>query len=266
MGATTYDFSDEVVIVTGGSSGIGRAIALRFGEAGATVINADIDAETKDRGAEYPTHEAIRQSDAGGDAEFVETDVSNPDDIGAVIEAAREFGGVDVMVNNAGIYIDRPFREVTPEDFERIHDINVKGVYFGAQLAANDMIERGEPGAIVNTASISSNVAQPGQVHYDSTKGAVRMITRGAALELAEYGIRVNAVAPGVIATEIMEGWTEGAREAVEDDTGDLIKDVPLGRVGVPADVAGPAVFLASDDAAYVTGALLDVDGGWQIY
>ncbi|MDR9429390.1 MAG: SDR family oxidoreductase [Natronomonas sp.] len=262
MGTTSYDFSNEVVVVTGGSSGIGRAIALRFGESGATVVNADIDEETKDPGGELPTHRAIEERD--GDAEFVRTDVSDPDDLVAVIEAARDFGGVDVMVNNAGIYIDRPFREVTPEEFDKIHTVNVRGVYFGSQLAANDMIERGEPGSIINTASISSNVAQPGQVHYDSTKGAVQMITRGAALELAEHGIRVNAVAPGVIATEIMEGWSKGATDAIKNE--ELVKRPPIGRAGVPEDIAGPAVFLASDDADYITGTLLDVDGGWQIF
>ncbi|WP_331233347.1 SDR family NAD(P)-dependent oxidoreductase [Natronorarus salvus] len=262
MGSTAYDFTDEVVVVTGGSSGIGRAIARRFGDAGATVINADLRAGTKDPGEEAPTHEAIE--DSGGTATFVETDASDPDDLGTVVEAASEFGGVDVMINNAGIYVGAPFREVTREQFDRLHAVNARGVYFGTQTAANDMIERGEPGSIVNTASISSNVAQPGQVHYDSTKGAVRMITRGAALELAEHGIRVNAVAPGVIATEIMEGWSQGAVDALENE--ELVKQPPLGRAGVPEDVAGPVVFLASDDAEYVTGALLDVDGGWQVF
>lgn len=262
MGTTTYDFSDEVVVVTGGSSGIGRAIALRFGEAGATVINADIEEETKNVDAELPTHEAIEE--LGSDAEFVRTDVSDQDDLAAVIEAARDLGGVDVMVNNAGIYIDRPFREVTPAEFDRIHAVNVKGVYFGAQLAANDMIKRDEPGSIINTASISSNVAQPDQVHYDSTKGAVQMITRGAALELADHDIRVNAVSPGVIATEIMDGFSQEAEKELENE--EFVKRPPLGRAGIPEDIAGPAVFLASDDADYITGALLDVDGGWQIF
>jgi NAD(P)-dependent dehydrogenase (short-subunit alcohol dehydrogenase family) len=262
MGTTAYDFSDEVVIVTGGTSGIGRAIALRFGQAGATVVNADVDREPKDLGAELPTDEAIEED--GGSAEFVRTDVTDPDDIAVAIETARELGGVDVMVNNAGIFEDAPFREVTPETFDRLHEVNARGLFFGSQLAANDMIDRGVSGSIVNTASISSNVAQPDQVHYDSTKGAVQMITRGAALELAEYGIRVNAVAPGIIATEIMDGWSTEAGDALED--GELVKQPPIGREGRPEDIAGPAVFLASGDAAYVTGAILDVDGGWQIF
>lgn len=262
MGSTEYDFSAETVVVTGGTSGIGRAIALRFGDAGATVVNADTEAEPKDPGSERPTHEAIEAG--SGTAVFVETDVTDPGDIATAIEAAREFGGVDVMINNAGIFEDIPFRDVTPDVFDRLYEVNARGLFFGSQLAANDMIDRGVEGAIVNTASISSNVAQPDQVHYDATKGAVRMITRGAALELAEHGIRVNAVAPGIIATEIMDGWSMEAAEAVE--RGDLVKQPPIGRVGRPEDIAGPAVFLASEDAAYVTGAVFDVDGGWQTF
>jgi NAD(P)-dependent dehydrogenase (short-subunit alcohol dehydrogenase family) len=257
MGQTRFDFSDETVIVTGGSSGIGRAIATGFGEAGATVVVADIREDPKDVDADLPTHEAI--ADAGGRAEFVRTDVSDPDEIESVVEAAREFGGVDVMVNNAGLFIEGSFREITPAEFDRIHGVNAKGVFFGCQAAANDMIDRGEGGAVVNTASISSNFAQHGQVQYDATKGAVRMTTRGAALELAEHDIRVNAVAPGQIATEFLEGWTEEAQE------GEFLKPVPQGRAGRPEDVAGAALYLASEQAGYTTGELLHVDGGWQI-
>jgi len=259
MGTPTHDFADETVIVTGASSGIGRETALRFAEAGATVLNADIEEEPKD--ADVPTHEVIE--DAGGTAEYLEVDVSDPAEVEAAVEHAQDYGGVDVMVNNAGLYIERPMRELTPAQFDRIVAVNVRGVFFGCQAAANDMLERDDPGVIVNTASISSNLAQFGQVQYDATKGAVRMITRGAALELAEHGIRVNAVAPGQIATEFGQGWSEEAVEAVEND--ELLKPVPLGRAGFPEDVAGAMLFLAGDDAEYVTGELIHVDGGWQI-
>ena len=260
MGDAEYDFDGETVVVTGATSGIGRETALRFGEAGATVIVADIERQPKD--ADVPTDEAIE--DAGGTAEYLEADVTEPAEIEAAVERAREHGGIDVMVNNAGLYIDSPMRELTRAEFDRIHAVNASGVFFGCQAAANDMIERDDPGIIVNTASISSNLAQHGQVQYDSTKGAVRMITRGTALELAEHGIRVNAVAPGQIATEFLEGWSEEAVEAAEND--DLLKPVPLGRAGYPEDVAGAMLFLASDDAEYITGELLHVDGGWQIF
>jgi len=257
MGQTTFDFTDETVIVTGGSSGIGRAIATAFGEAGATVVVADLREDPKDVGADVPTHEAI--ADAGGRAEFVQTDVSSPDEVQSLVEAAREFGGVDVMVNNAGIFGGGSIRETDPTELDRLLGVNVRGVFVGCQAAANDMLDRDDPGAIVNTASISSNLAQHGQVAYDTSKGAVRMITRGAALELAGDGIRVNGIAPGQIATEIDEGWTEEARE------GDFLKPVPQGRAGRPEDLAGAALFLASEQASYVTGELVHVDGGWQI-
>lgn len=261
MGGVTYDFDDETVIVTGGSSGIGRETAMRFGEAGATVLIGDVRAAPKDVDETTPTHEAIEA--AGGTAEYVETDVTDPEQIETLVTAAREYGGVDVMVNNAGLYIGGSMREVTPEKFDRIHAVNVRGVFFGCQAAANDMLDRGQPGVILNTASISSSLAQFEQVQYDSTKGAIRMVTRGAALEFAEYGIRVNGVAPGQIATEFLEGWTEEATAGARNGT--FLKPIPLGRAGRPEDVAGAFVFLASDDAAYITGELIHVDGGWQI-
>ena len=260
MGHINPNFEEETVVITGATSGIGREIALRFGEAGANVVIGDIDEEPKD--AEVPTHEAIEAD--GGTATFRRTDVTDRDQIEALVETAREYGGVDVMINNAGLFIGGSILEVTPEEFERIHSVNSQGVYFGVQAAANDMIERDDPGVIVNTASISSNHAQFDQVQYDSSKGSVRMITRGSALELAEHGIRVNAVGPGQIATEFIEGWTEEAKEAAK--TGDLIKDVPLGRAGTPTDVAGAYLYLASEEASYVTGELLNVDGGWQVF
>lgn len=261
MGSVSYDFSGETVVVTGATSGIGREIALRFGDAGATVLNADVEVKPKDVGGEKPTHEAI--IDAGGKAAFVETDVSSPDQLTAVVERAREYGGVDVMVNNAGWFLKSSLEDVSEEEFERIHDINSKGVFFGVQAASREMRDRSDGGVIVNTASISSTHAQRNQIPYDSTKGSIRMITRGAALELADDGVRVNAVAPGHIATEFGAGAAKKERTVANDD---LVKPVPLGRAGRSSDVAGAVLFLASEDASYITGELVYVDGGWQTF
>ncbi|AHF98721.1 short-chain dehydrogenase [Halostagnicola larsenii XH-48] len=259
MASPRYDYEDSTVVITGASSGIGREIARRFGECGATVVNGDIDREPKD--GDTPTDELLE--DGPGTGVYVETDVTDREDLESLVAAARERGGVDVMINNAGLQIPKPMAEVTPEEFDRIHAVNSRGAFFGTQVAAEDMIDRDDPGAIINTASISSNLAQFGQVQYDSSKGSIRMITRGSALEYAEAGIRVNGVAPGQIATEFTDGWSERAREQAEND--ELLKPVPLGRAGTPEDVAGAYLFLASDDAAYIAGELLHVDGGWQI-
>ncbi|WP_066414465.1 SDR family NAD(P)-dependent oxidoreductase [Halorubrum aethiopicum] len=253
MGTIDADFAGETVVVTGGSSGIGRAVATGFGDAGATVINADVRAEPKDPDVDAPTHEAIEER--GGTAAFVETDVSEPTEIASVIEAAREFGGVDVMVNNAGIHRDLAFLEVAPEDFDAVHGVNLRGTFFGTQLAARDMIERGVEGAIVNTSSTTAERAEPNHSHYAATKGGVQMLTRSAALELDRHGIRVNAVAPGPIATEIREGWSAEASEIGASD------GLPS-RAGTPADLRDAYLFLASEGADYVTGETVWVDGG----
>lgn len=257
MGDVSYDFTDETVVVTGASSGIGRAIARRFGAAGATVLNGDVNPEPKDVDAEMPTHERIETE--GGEAFFVETDVSNQADVEALVDRARDHGGVDVMINNAGIFRAGGVLDLSAADFRAMQQVNVEGVLYGTQSAAADMLERAEPGVILNTASISSSYAQYDQLGYDATKGGIRMLTRGSALELGDAGIRVNAVAPGQIATELDEGWTAEAME------GDFLKGVPLDRAGSPADVAGAYLWLASEDARYVTGALIHVDGGWQV-
>lgn len=257
MGEVYYDFGDSTVIVTGGSSGIGRAIALAFGEAGATVINGDVRASPKQDGT--PTTELVEV--AGGRGVFLETDVSDHDQVRALIERAEAFGGVDVMVNNAGIFEAVPMRDLDPESLVTHFQVNVYGIYYGCQAAMNAMIDEGGGGAIVNMASISSEVAQGDLVHYEATKGAAQMITRGAALEAADHGIRVNAVAPGIVPTELYEGYSEKYQS--EDELAELIKPIPVGRVGRPEEVAEATLYLASDGASYVTGETLYVDGGW---
>lgn len=274
MGETTYDFSEETVIVTGGTSGIGREVARRFGEAGATVVVADIRKEPKEADESAPTHELIEEG--AGRATFVETDVSDPTDIVSVVEAAREFGGVDVMVNNAGIYRHGSLVATDVSSFDQVLAINVRGVFLGCRAAARDMLAREDPGCIINTASVSSEYAQIGHTMYDASKGAVMMITRVAALELARFGVRVNAVAPGIIETTFGTGNPEpdgdigdsvilDDEELPEIDDLEISTDVPMGRLGTPEDLAGSYLFLATEDARYVTGHLQYVDGGYQI-
>lgn len=259
MRTLTPSFEDEVAVVTGGASGIGRAVARAFGEADATVLVADVREEPKAPDESVPTHEAIR--DAGGDAAFVETDVADPEAVAAVVEAARDHGGVSVMVNNAGVHRNLRFLDVEPAEFDRVLGVNARGVYFGTQAAARDMLDRGEPGVVVNTASTTSRVAEWTHSHYAASKGAVEMITRSAALELAPEGIRVNAVAPGPVATEITEGWSERAGDL--DAEGD--QPALPARAGTPDELPGAYLFLASDWASYVTGETVWVDGGAHV-
>lgn len=259
MGRIEADFSEETVIVTGGSSGIGRAVALAFGEAGATVLNADLQSEPKDPDAELPTHEEIRAQ--GGEADYVECDVSDPAELEALVDHAREYGGVDVMVNNAGLYTKTRFRDVTPEEFDDVYGVNARGTFFGTQYAAEDMIDRGVEGVIVNTSSSTQGRAEWDHSHYGASKGAIRMVTRSAALELAPENVRVNAVAPGPVATEIREGWAEEAEEMEpEGETPGLPH-----RAADPEELASAYLYLASENASYVTGETVWVDGGGHV-
>ncbi len=262
MGRLHPDFDGEVVIVTGASSGIGRAVALAFGRAGATVLVADVREAPKDPDTDVPTAALIRE-DCAGDARFVETDVADHEALAALIEAAREVGGVDVMVNNAGVYTKRRFLEVEPEEFDAVTAVNARGTFFGTQLAARDMLERDAPGVVINTTSDTQGRAAWDHAHYAASKGAARMITRSAALELAPAGIRVNAVAPGPVATEIREGWAAEAA-AIAEATAEETPDLPL-RAATPDELPGAYLFLASDAAGYVTGETIWVDGGGHV-
>ena len=260
MADVEYDFSDETVIVTGGTSGIGRRLSLRFGLAGATVLIADFEAEPA--GADRPpTHEVIENR--GGTASFVRTDVSDATDVASVVKAAREYGGVDVMVNNAGIIERGPLLDVTAASLDRVHAVNVRGVLLGCKHAAADMLDRDDAGVILNTASINSTMADYDIPEYNASKGAVLMITRTAALELAAEDIRVNAIAPGFIPTRMSEGGPEAIERAIQE--GDTLKPIPMGRGGDPSEVASGALFLCTDAASYVTGELLHIDGGYHV-
>ncbi|ELY62929.1 SDR family NAD(P)-dependent oxidoreductase [Natrinema versiforme] len=242
--------------MTGGTSGIGREVARRFGEAGAVIV-VDIREQPEEDDESAPTHELIEDND--GRAEFIETDVSDPTDVGAVVEAAREFGGVGVMVNNAGIYREASLIETDDDAFDQVFAINVRGVFAGCRAAARDMLEREEPGSIVNTASISSEYAQVGHSMYDASKGAVMMLTRVAALELARYDIRVNAVAPGIIETTFGDGNPDFDRELGDGfilndadlpdlNAREIDPEIPMGRTGTPDDLAGSYLFPSSDE------------------
>jgi NAD(P)-dependent dehydrogenase (short-subunit alcohol dehydrogenase family) len=247
----------ETAVVTGGSSGNGRAIARTFAEHGADVVVADVVHEPREGG--QPTDELI-DSETDSRASFVECDVTNLDDLDAALDAADEFGGVSIMVNNAGIMGEEDFFSTSVEDYERIMDINVKGVFFGSQLAADRMVESGTTGSIINLSSVGGLFGSSRVFLYSTSKGAVKLMSYALAGVLGEHGIRVNALHPGTIKTQMtveFEGGLVGT-----DDEDQIAEGIPLGRIGTPQDVANAALFLASDLAGYVTAESLVVDGG----
>jgi NAD(P)-dependent dehydrogenase (short-subunit alcohol dehydrogenase family) len=248
----TGDLDGRVAVVTGGASGIGREICLAFAEEGATaVVVADRQRDPREGGA--PTDERLAdETDAA--AAFVRCDVTDPAALDAAVDTADEFGGVDVMVNNAGVFVLADFLETTEAEFDRAMDVNAKGAFFGAQAAARRMDE----GSIVNLSSTAGLYGVGDYVAYCASKGAVRLMTYAMADALGP-DVRVNAIHPGVIESEM----TRSDSKVIGTARGDAFEErIPLGRFGQPDDVAEAAVYLASDRSAYVTGHSLVVDGG----
>lgn len=245
--------SDRVAVVTGGASGNGRAIARRFAEHGADVVVADVRETPRQGGT--PTHALVEE--AGRTAVHVDCDVTDRAALADAVEAAEEFGGVDIMVNNAGVFRQESFLDVTEEAFDRLMAVNLKGTFFGAQVAAERMLA-GDGGAIVNLSSLAGLRGSAGFATYATSKGAVRLLTYALADELGP-DVRVNAIHPGFIDTAMT---TEDVPLVAGEIGEAILERIPAGRFGQPADVADAALYLASDLASYVTGESLVLDGG----
>jgi len=248
--------TDITAVVTGGASGNGRAIAETFADHGASIVVADIRADPRQGGT--PTHELIRER--GGEAVFAECNVADYEDCAAAVEAAEEFGGVDVMVNNAGIVgPQEPLVELDLEEYQRLMDINLRGVFHGSKAAALRMLERGDGGSIINMSSVAGINGYGGITPYSAAKGGVRLFSYALASELGPDGIRVNAVHPGVIETAMT---TEDSPTVGTEEGEQLKQTIPLRRFGQPGDVADVCLFLASELSSYVTAESIIVDGG----
>ena len=243
--------SHQIALVTGSSSGIGKAIALRLAADGYDIcVNYRQDAQ----GAE-DTRQRVEA--LGRRSLCVQADVAHVTEIRALVARCVDgLGGLDIAVNNAATASRAPFLDVTEEDWDRVLNTSLKGVFFGVQAAARHMVDHGG-GRIINISSIHEDAVMAGLAPYCAAKGGVRMVMRNAAVELASYGITVNNVAPGAIATRATTSTL--ADPAAVDE---LHRVIPMGRIGTPDDVAGVVAFLASDDAKYITGSTYVVDGG----
>jgi NAD(P)-dependent dehydrogenase (short-subunit alcohol dehydrogenase family) len=247
--------AESVALVTGASSGIGNAIAATFGREGANVVLADVRRDPK-----LTEEESVFDRLNAVDAEytFVETDVTDESEVKTAVDTAvSEFGGLDVLVNNAGIYYQAPAGEAPMDDYDAIMDVNVRGVFLCSKHALPHLRER--KGRIVNLASIYGLVGGGQSAAYCASKGAVANLTRQMALDYAEDEVNVNALAPGIIETAQNAEWRETDPVLLED----WQQRTPWPRFGKPEDVANAALFLASDESDFVTGTVLSVDGGW---
>ena len=240
--------ADKVAIITGAGNGIGRATAVRFAQEGAAVVIADVDAE-QGRAA------ARAIEDAGGRARFVEANVARRASTDAMAEAAADaFGRIDILVNNAGITRDARLQKMSQDAFDQVIDVNLKGVFNATKSVLPHMLEA-TYGRILNAASVVGLYGNFGQTNYVAAKSGVIGMTKTWARELGRKGITVNAVAPGFIDTAMVESVPEKVITQLEEKT-------PLQRLGRPEDIANAYLFLASDEAAFVTGTVLSVDGG----
>ena len=250
MGTPNLSLEGQVAIVTGGGTGIGRGIALEFAKAGADVVVASRRLSVLEKVGEEVTALGRRSL-------AVRTDISRKTDVDNLVRRVMdEFGGIDILVNNAGVGLGGKFTFLeNPEDeWDKVIDINLKGYYLCSQAVSRGMVER-KKGNIIN---ITSMAAFRGGSSYNISKAGVVNLTRGLARELASYNIRVNAIAPGWVRTDISEWmWSDPERLKQEEAR------IPLGRVGEPSDIASVAVFLASDASSYITGDTIVVDGGY---
>jgi NAD(P)-dependent dehydrogenase (short-subunit alcohol dehydrogenase family) len=245
---------ERVALVTGAGRGIGEGVALRLAREGAAVVVNDRDAVTAGRTVE-------KIAAAGGRAMAVAADISVEADVERMIDqASRSFGGLDILVNNAGVDLVAPVTDTTLQDWHRVHSVDLAGAYLCVHHSCQ-LLERSRGGCVVNVASIHAFCTQPGRAAYAAAKAGLLGLTRALALDLGPLGIRVNAVVPGYVRTEIWDLWLNKVPDP-EATVKAIAQQHPIRRIGKPEDIAAAVAFLASDDAAFITGASLVVDGG----
>jgi glucose 1-dehydrogenase len=251
------------VLVTGGSSGIGQAIAVRFAEQGANVAINYLSRPEEAHETEEQVQACVgRVQQAGVRDVLVGGDVSDEDDVVRMVgEAAEALGGIDVLVNNAGIQISRPSEELASADFDKVLAVNLRGSFLCARESIRHFLGEEKAGSIVNVSSVHQLIPKPGYLGYSTSKGGMQNLTRTLALEYAGRGIRVNGIGPGATVTPINRAWIEDPVKRAQVE-----QHIPMRRAGDADEMAGVACFLASDLAGYITGQTLFVDGGLTLY
>jgi 2-deoxy-D-gluconate 3-dehydrogenase len=257
-----FDLSGKVALVTGGAMGIGKGIALRLAEAGASVVIGDLNIDA--------ANETVKEIEAtGGKAKAISMDTSKTEKAGDVVsDVINTYGDIDILVNNAGIYRFMSAVAMSKEMWQKTIDINLTGVFFLAKEVANAMIKAGHGGRIINIASTDAFKPTGNLSHYDASKGGVVMLTKALAQEFAPHGIRVNAIAPGGIGTPGVGALMADAKmtpEQAEEQNKVFLERLPARRMGEPDDIAKVALFLASEGASYMVGSTVIVDGGLLI-
>jgi glucose 1-dehydrogenase len=251
------------VLVTGGTSGIGQAIAVRFAEFGANVAINYLRSPEEAEDTEEKVHACVASVRQMGVRDvLVQGDVSKePDVVGMFEDAVDKLGGIDVLVNNAGIQISRPSHELSAADFDKVIGVNLRGSFLCAREAIKRYLENETPGVIINISSVHQLIPKPDYLGYSVSKGGMMNLTRTLALEYAAEGIRVNGIGPGATITPINRAWVD---DPVKSEM--VTAHIPMRRAGTADEMAGVTCFLASDDAAYITGQTLFVDGGLTLY
>lgn len=253
-------FENKVVIVTGGGKGVGKAISITFAEKGAIVVIAEIDTNSANKVAK-------RISSFNQNYLVMKTNVINKEEVCSMVAMVKDkFNSIDILVNNAGVLLTSPVIDTSEKDWQKVMDVNLKGVFLCSQAVAKEMIKQGS-GKIINISSMAGKTGPSGEGAYAASKSAVITLTKTLSRELAPYGINVNAICPGLIDTKMLrDGWrrrSEDAGISLQEIEEEFLSKISLGRLGTPKDIVNVVLFLASEEASYITGESINITGGF---